>query len=197
MIGFVKVFSISGCLLTYLDFLDLEEEISKPLSEERYQDPFERQKPSVFEKAWNTAIEQASKVETSVPEPQDQEKVFKDRFQQADTPVKSYSTETHTSTHIIRNSDGSVHKETITTEKLSDGSTKTTRIVNTTPAGGDAQQSRTETTVNTTPPTVSSAVEDKAWKLPRDEDKSTKVEMDEKKGNDGQKSWAWWFWSRK
>lgn len=129
---------------------------------------------------------------------EDFEKRFEERFKRAkeDDAVKSYSTETSMTTHITRSADGSIHKETITTEWMPDGSTKTTRIVNTTPAGSDAQQSRTETTVNTTPPAAPS-IQEKPWPRPRIEEAPKFDTESVDKGNSDHKNWAWWFWSRK
>lgn len=157
-----------------------------------------------FQRDWKNLTDDYSKSGLNPPPSfEDFERRFQDRFRsiKGETPqVKSYSTETSTTTQITHNADGSVHKETVTTERLVDGSMKTTRIVKTTPAGGDSQQSTTETTVNTTP-SVNTAVEEKSWNCPRlerksqlDKDKSTSSEIGRSKD---QKSWAWWFWSRK
>jgi hypothetical protein len=129
----------------------------------------------------------------------DFEKRFEERFRGAreDDTIKSYSTETSTTTHITRNADGSVHKETVTTERMPDGSTKTTRIIDTTPAGADARQSRTETTINTTPSTVP-AIQEKPWPKPQiEEGPKFDPESADKKGHNDPKNWTWWFWSRK
>jgi len=116
---------------------------------------------------------------------------------------ETYSTETSTTSHISRRPDGSVYKETITKEKLADGSTKTTRVVDTTPAGGDSKQSRTETTVTTTPPTRPPPSEN-AWpeplppeKKPTYEERNEIPERFSEKNNGDQRNWTWWFWSRK
>jgi hypothetical protein len=131
---------------------------------------------------------------------EDFEKRFEDRFRRAreDDAVKSYTAETSTTTHITRSADGSVHKETITTERLPDGSTKTTRIVDTTPTGGDTRQSRTETTVNTTPPPIASTVHEKPWPKPQIEDAPKfDTESSDRRETHDPKNWTWWFWSRK
>jgi hypothetical protein len=121
-----------------------------------------------------------------------------------------YTTASSTTTHMTHNADGSVHKETITTERLADGSTKTTRIVDTTPADGNL---RTETTITTTPPPPVNVdpysppalpeAEDTPWN-PRhggsankpSEKQEKDVESDKKENNNSKHS-AWWFWSRK
>jgi hypothetical protein len=80
-------------------------------------------------------------------------KRFDERFQALqNSSSKIISTETSTTTTITRNPlrVRSVYKETVTTEKLPDGTTKASRSVDTTPAN-DPYQSRTERTVNTSP----------------------------------------------
>lgn len=158
-----------------------------------------------FQREWKNLTDDYSKSGLNAPSSfEDFEKRFHDRFgsiQGGETPqVKSYSTETSTTTQITCNADGSVHKETVTTERLADGSTKTTRVVQTTPVGGDSQQSNTETSVNTTPPT-NTAVEEKSWDRPRIEEKShigtDKLTSSEKSGDNDQNGRAWWFWSKK
>ena len=132
------------------------------------------------------------------------DKRFQEQFktaQNGDHQLKSYSRETSSTTHITRNADGSVHKETVTTERLPDGSTKTTRIVNSTPAFNDSRESMTETTVTTRPSTTpADSLEDTSRNRPPIEEKpkieGNKLEPD-KKGNGDPKNWAWWFWSRK
>jgi len=126
---------------------------------------------------------------------------------EGDKNTRSYSMATSTTTHVTRSADGSVHKETVTTERLPDGSTKTTRIVDTTPADGN---SRTETTITTTPspsphPQTSypalSEEEDKAWSRSRRSikasEESDNTTGSDKNGNNNSKNNAWWFWSRK
>jgi hypothetical protein len=118
-----------------------------------------------------------------------------------------YSTASSTTTHMTHNADGSVHKETITTERLADGSTKTTRIVDTTPADGNL---RSETTITTTPPPPVPGdpylppplpeAEDRPWNRGSANTLSEKLEKDvesDKKENNNSKHSAWWFWSRK
>lgn len=131
---------------------------------------------------------------------------YKSAFE-GDKTSQFYSTATSTTTHVTRNADGSVHKETITTERLSDGSTKTTRIVDTTPADGN---SRTETTITRSPPPppspqtsypAPSETEDKPWGRHRESNGSSEelengVEADKKETNNSKNS-GWWFWSRK
>jgi hypothetical protein len=100
-----------------------------------------------------------------------------------------------------------MHKEIITAEKLSDGSTKTTRIVNTTPAGGDSQQSKIETNVNSTSSDIKDAKSEMyKWKCDghhknvkrmAPQDKTLDTLRSEEKAKNGQNNWAWWFWSRK
>ena len=121
-----------------------------------------------------------------------------------------YTTASSTTTHMTHNPDGSVHKETITTERLADGSTKTTRIVDSTPADGNL---RTETTITTTPPPpvpgdpylppALAKVEDRPWNRRHrggantpSETLEKDVESDKKENNNSKHS-AWWFWSRK
>jgi hypothetical protein len=133
--------------------------------------------------------------------------------------MKSYSTETRTTTNITRNADGSIHKETVTTERLADGSSKMTKIVDITPAGGDTHQSKTETTITTTPPTEKSPFEEtksigtKDLSTPSSlqiEHSESRPEAEERTnvdrfverdkgtetGND-QRDWTWWYWSKK
>jgi hypothetical protein len=179
-----------------LGFDDFEQENIKTLSNEL------DRRTADFQREWKNLTDDYSKSGLNAPPSFEEfEKRFHDRFRSLEgeeTPqVKSYSAETSTTTQLTRNTDGSVHKETVTTERLADGSTKTTRVVISTPAGGDSQQSSTETTINTTPP-VSTAVD---WNRPRIEEKS-QIEMNkstgsEKSGDNDQKRWAWWFWSRK
>jgi len=159
-----------------------------------------------FQREWKDLTDDYSKTGLNAPTFFEEfEKRFQDRFRKSlrggETPqVKSYPTETSTTTHITHNADGSVHKEIVTTERLADGSTKTTRVVQTKPSSGDSQQSNTETTVNTAPP-LNAPKEEKAWNPPRIEDMS-QIETDKstssnKSGNNDQKNWAWWFWSKK
>jgi hypothetical protein len=113
-----------------------------------------------------------------------------------DKPSKIYPpvyTASSTTTHITHNGDGSVHKETITTQRLADGSTKTTRIVDTTPADGN---SRTETTITTTPPAplpdpylapALPEVEDKPWNRRRRDSANKSSEKKEKDVEPGKK----------
>lgn len=180
-----------------LDFEELEHESMQPDS--RLPVSPEPQSTSTFEQHWKDIMEECSKTESLlISETQDFEKLFKHRFRDIETDTPRTVSGTSTSTHTIRNADGSIYKETITSEILSDGSLKTTRIVNTIPPGGDSQQSTTETTVNTTPPVVS---EKRTWKRSGNDEEKAKMKMercaDEKKGNEDQRSWAWWFWSRK
>jgi hypothetical protein len=131
-------------------------------------------------------------------------KAFEDRFQdlkgQEDQETKSYSTETSTTTHITRAADGSVHEETTTTERLPDGTTKTTKLVKT-PEG----ETRTETIVN------KPVIKERFRELSRADNAKngssgaeTRVTSPpapmggpDNKGNGDAKNWAWWFWSRK
>ena len=131
-----------------------------------------------------------------------------------DADFKSYTTETRTTTNITHNADGSIHKETVTTERLSDGSSKMTRIVDVTPAGGDARQSKTETTITTTPamepskliPTQSFDASSKSLPAQSDsprqlDERSTSRDTSQlgkgtETGKD-QKDWTWWYWSKK
>ena len=130
---------------------------------------------------------------------------WKNAFEK-DTSGPPYSTATSTTAHMTRNADGSVHKETITTERLFDGSTKTTRIVDTTPADGN---SRSETTITTTPPRhpPSTSLPDsfpsshevqpgnRHYAIKSSEEPEKVVEAD-KNENNNLKNSAWWFWSR-
>jgi hypothetical protein len=136
-----------------------------------------------------------------------------------DGEIKSYSTETWTTTNITRNADGSIHQETVTTERLADGSSKMTKIVDITPAGGDTRQSKTETTITTTPPPEKIPFEDTKTmgtkdlstpSSPQIEHSESRPEVEEKTnvgrsverdkgtetGND-QRDWTWWYWSKK
>ena len=136
-----------------------------------------------------------------------------------DGEMKSYSTETTRTTYITRRADGSIHKETVTTECLADGSSKVTKIVDITPARGDTRQSKTETTITTTPPTEKNPFEDTKTMgtndtstppLPQIEHSESRPEVEEKTnversverdkgtgtGND-QRDWTWWYWSKK
>ena len=195
MSGFAKV-TIQRVVEANLGFDDFEQENIKTLSNEL------DRRTAEFQREWKNLTDDYSKNGLNAPPSFEEfEKRFHDRFRSLEgeeTPqVKPYSTETSTTTQLTRNTDGSVHKETVTTERLADGSTKTTRVVISTPASGDSQQSSTETTVNTTPP-VNTAVD---WNRPRIEEKS-QIEMNkstcpEKSGYNDQKRWAWWFWSRK
>lgn len=132
--------------------------------------------------------------------------------------TKSYSMETRT--NITRNADGSIHKETVTTELLADGSSKTTKTVDITPAGGDTRQAKTETTITTTPSTETKPFDDHPNSFsasvssnpsslqteqldsrPQIEEKPTferSVERDKSNeaGKD-QTDWTWWYWSKK
>jgi hypothetical protein len=131
-----------------------------------------------------------------------------------DANFKSYTTETKSTTNITRNADGSIHKETVTTERLSDGSSKMTRILQVIPTEGDARPSKTETTITTTPARESSNsmpthnLDATSKSLPAQSDLPHQV--DEKsiprdtpelgKGNElgkDQKDWTWWYWSKK
>jgi len=110
--------------------------------------------------------------------------------------AKVYSRETRIETNITRNPDGSVHKETVTTEKLPDGSTKTSRIVDTTPAGEESRESATERTL--TAPAANTLLRwEESWS---DVEKPKAVEKSsdsEKKQENSPNNWTWWFWSRK
>lgn len=136
-----------------------------------------------------------------------------------DGEMKSYSTETRTTTNITRKADGSIHKETVTEERLPDGSSKTTRIVDFTPAeGGDTRQPKTETTITTTPPTDTQTLEEpkpiasqvlsksspfqtaQSNSLHQGDEKSNfekTVERDKGELAKDQKDWTWWYWSKK
>jgi hypothetical protein len=177
-----------------IDFDDFENVTMKTFSNE-----LDRRTAEIQREWKNLTDEYSSTGENELPAFEDFEKRFEDQFKNIQADNKSYTRETSTTTHITRNADGSVHKETTTTEKLPDGSMKTTRIVNKTPAEGD---SRTETTVKTTPATRASSED--MWRTSRsfeNEDNSTsKPDADasnDKKGNNDQRNWAWWFWSRK
>jgi hypothetical protein len=161
---------------------------------------------------WKNTNEQLVGAREQVSKSRDIWKKIESNGPMNDTPADEvYSTATSTTTHMIRNADGSSHKETITTEQLSDGSTKTTRIVDTTPADGN---SRTETSITTTPPPPRTA----SFPEPQDKDipwqryrrslkpnESTepaeelnKDEGSQKRGNgNSHKNSVWWFWSRK
>jgi hypothetical protein len=136
----------------------------------------------------------------------------------ANTPVTNCLKETNTTTHIVRNADGSVYKETVVIEHLSDGSTKTTKIVNNEPAQGSKI---TETRIETTPPSilpkVSKSSKSSSPVQPGEEARRVNIEEPEvnahriqervkeqtqsrdiPKGDDGkQRNWTWWFWSSK
>jgi hypothetical protein len=114
-------------------------------------------------------------------------KRFKERFHEhidhPTTETKSYS---ETTTHITRAADGTVHEETTTTERLSDGTTKTTKLVKT-PEG----ETRTETIVN------KPLFKERFHALPRGEETvGSAIGLGDKHGN-GNGNKAWWFWSRK
>jgi len=136
------------------------------------------------------------------------EELLDRRFDQIENGTKeSYSTKTTSTTHVTQNADGSVYKETVTTEQLADGSTKTTRIVNTTPGDGD-QPTTTETTITTIPPSATKeplGLSQKRHPRPRMLEKplaeersqfEERKEVSEKKDVD-QRNWTWWFWSKK
>jgi hypothetical protein len=115
----------------------------------------------------------------------------------ADCPTM-YSTSSETK--ITRNEDGSVHKETVTTDKLPDGTTRTTRIVDTTPPSGDPYQSRSERTV-TTSPVTDTTQQDLSW--PESEKPKAvqrfieSTNKDDTRSNSTPSNPTWWFWSRK
>jgi len=131
-------------------------------------------------------------------------KRFEDAFQhlkdhEPAKDINTYSTETSTTTHITRNADGSVHEETTTTERLPDGSTKTTKLVKT-PQG----ETRTETIVN------KPFIKERFRALPRPEESTVSANgaetmvpsvaagnVDNKGNADRRDNRAWWFWSRK
>ena len=199
MSGFAQVLLFRAWLRLIIDFDDFEQENIKTLSNEL------DRRTAEFQREWKNLSDDVSRTGANIPPSFEEfEKRFQDRFRGLqggdNSQVKSYATETSTTTQITRNADGSVHKETVTTERLADGSTKTTKVVKTTPPAGDSQQSRTETTINTTPP-VNTTMQEKSWNTPRSEE--TQIEMKKStnsdiiKGNNDQKSWAWWFWSRK
>jgi hypothetical protein len=119
-------------------------------------------------------------------------KRFKERFHEVKdhptTETKSYS---ETTTHITRTADGTVHEETTTTERLPDGTTKTTKLVKT-PEG----ETRTETIVN------KPLFKERFRALPGGEETSNSASAGngsgDKHGNgNGNGNKAWWFWSRK
>lgn len=136
------------------------------------------------------------------------EELLDQRFEQNENSMKeSYSTRTTTTTHVTQNADGSVYKETVTTEQLPDGSTKTTRIVNTTPGEGD-KPTTTETTVTTIPPSATKEPLELSRKrysrlrMPEKPHAEEKSQFEERKEVPGkkdvdQRNWTWWFWSKK
>ena len=156
--------------------------------------------------------------------------MFEEEFHQTFAGTRneetSRYTETRTSTNVTINPDGSSRKETITTERLADGSSKETRIVETTASrengGGPIKEERT---VKTTPPTKRIDDEPSEYgdrfvheeketrRLPSDyladiherlqrmekqqaENGKTK-DTNGKANGDNNNNWAWWFWSRK
>ena len=133
------------------------------------------------------------------------------RFKDSQNQIESYASETRTTTNITRNPDGSVYKETVTTERLPDGTSRTTRIVDTIPAAHSGQQPRHEETATTTASSKSepSPVEDKMDQLrihPVEEGDRLQpgglppvVQERRADSEDGKKegSWTWSFWSKK
>jgi len=131
-------------------------------------------------------------------------KRFEDVFQHLKDhePIKgtnTYSTETSTTTHITRNADGSVHEETTTTERLPDGTTRTTKLLKT-----PQSETRTETIVN------KPFVKERFRAPPRPEEPTVPANgsktmvpsvaadnVDNKGKEDRRDNRAWWFWSRK
>jgi hypothetical protein len=125
------------------------------------------------------------------------------RFRDSQRQAESYSTETKTTTNITRNPDGSIYKETITTEHLPDGTSKTTRVVDATPAITNGQPPRDETF----PSEPKTAPAENPWHWPKGqngdpssyekqptqiEKEQPRMEIAKKEGN-----WTWWFWSKK
>lgn len=144
------------------------------------------------------------KLSPCVPSWEELGKDFHGRFKALESNSSNVvSTEISTTTKITRNLDGSVYKETVTTEKLPDGTTNTTRTVDTTPAD-DPYQSRTERTVTTSP------AKDTAMRWGDSVRDECRME-DTKEVKNGMESAAagktkeasrpsdstWWFWSRK
>lgn len=130
------------------------------------------------------------------------------RFKDSQSKFESYSRETRTTTNITRNPDGSIYKETVTTERLPDGTSKTTRIIDTTHPANSGQPHHEEI-VTTTPPESKIASAETTWDRPRvtpvedwerlqTESPSGKIEKPMQKEN-GKKegNWTWWFWSKK
>lgn len=138
---------------------------------------------------------------TSTTRPGDYwEKQWRKRFNDSQTQIQS--TETTVTTNINRNPDGSVHKETVTTERLADGTTKTTRIVDTTPLTNNSQQPRQEETVGASPADdwtcPKSIPVEESWD--RQQTAVQKVESSAPVPQEGGKkegNWTWWFWSKK
>ena len=125
---------------------------------------------------------------------------WRKRFNDSQNQIQS--TETTVTTNINRNPDGTVHKETVTTERLADGTSKTTRVVITTPPGNNGQQSRQEETVSASPADdwtrPKSIPVEESW----DQQKTAaqKVESPAPVQQEGKKkegNWTWWFWSKK
>jgi hypothetical protein len=192
--GFERVFHDNVVLTTGLDEISemgnaADDEITRGIS-------------SWFE-GLRALDDKERKSSSPVPSWDELGKGFDERFKALeDGSSKIISTETSTTTKITRNPDGSVYKETVTTEKLADGTTKTTRTVDTT-AANDPYQSRTERTVNTSP-TKDTAMRwgDSGPDGCRIEDTKEAKKVREladtgKKEASRPNDSTWWFWSRK
>ena len=157
--------------------------------------------------------------------------VFEEEFQKGFAGIRneetSRYTETRTSTNVTINPDGSSRKETITTEKLADGSSKETRIVETTASRENGGRPiKQERTVKTTPPTkrITSIddtseygdrfvekekenggllsdylrdIHERLQRMEKQQDEKKTKETNGKGNGDNTNNWTWWFWSRK
>jgi hypothetical protein len=145
---------------------------------------------------------------------------FHDLYQRAassdssNTPIETRSTSKTVTTHITRTADGTFHKETVTTEQLPDGSTKTSRTVETTPVESTTSEYSATSDVRHN---FVSRVEEHVGRANQDEERGpnslsfnatdnggrdvhkveiTKSHHSDKGKDQGESTWSW-FWSRR